>query len=61
MEFVESKHSFYRPIYILSLVDLKSLKIYIKTYLKAGFIQPAKIFINASIFFDPKSNKKLYL
>lgn len=32
------KQPLYRPIYVLSLVELELVKTYIKTYLKTGFI-----------------------
>ncbi len=42
IELIEGKQPPYGPIYALSLVELETLKIYIKTYLKNGFIQPSK-------------------
>lgn len=38
IELENNKQSRYRPIYNLGLVELKTLKTYIKTYLKTGFI-----------------------
>ncbi len=38
IELINEKQPFYASIYALSLVELKMLKIYIKTYLKTGFI-----------------------
>lgn len=38
IELVEDKQPSYEPIYTLSLVELETLKIYIKTHLKARFI-----------------------
>ncbi len=35
---INEKQSSYKPIYSLSLVKLESLKTYIKTHLKIGFI-----------------------
>lgn len=51
------------PIYILSLVELETLKIYIKTDRKTGFIQPSESFASTFIFFDkkPDSNFCLYI
>lgn len=36
---IESKQQPYKPIYSLSLVKLETLKTYIKTHLKTGFIR----------------------
>ncbi len=38
IELIEEKLPFCRPIYALSLVELETLKTYIETYLKTGFI-----------------------
>ncbi len=38
IELVEGKQPPYGPIYALSPVKLETLKTYIKTYLKTGFI-----------------------
>lgn len=38
IELVEGKQSPYGPIYSLGLVELETLKVYIKTNLKTGFI-----------------------
>lgn len=38
IELIDGKQSFYEPIYTLSLVELETLKIYIETHLKTGFI-----------------------
>lgn len=35
---IKRKQALYRSIYTLSLIELKTLKAYIKTYLKIGFI-----------------------
>ncbi len=37
-ELIGGKQPPYRPIYTLSLVELKTLKLYLETYLKTGFI-----------------------
>ena len=54
IELVEGKQPPYRPIYSLSPVELETLKTYIKTHLKTGFIRPSKSPADASIFFDKK-------
>ena len=50
------KQPLYRPIYSLGPVELETLKTYIKTYLKTGFIQLSKSPAGASILFDKKPN-----
>lgn len=42
-------------------MKLETLKAYIKTHLKSGFIQYSKSPANASIFFDKKLDSNLYL
>lgn len=61
IKFIESKQPSYRFIYNVSLVELETLKIYIKTRLKTGFNQLFKILINLFIFFDMKLNQSLQL
>ena len=51
---IERKQSSYGPIYTLSLAKPKTLKAYIKTYLKTKFIRPFKSLVGASILFDKK-------
>ena len=51
----------YRPIYNLSPVELETLKIYIETHLKTGFIWPSKPLTGAPILFDKKPNGILRL
>ena len=57
----EDKQPLFRPIYSLKLVKLETLKIYIKTNLSNGFIQPSKFPAGASILFDKKPNGSFYL
>ena len=52
VKLVERKQPPYSPIYSLSLVKLETLKAYIETYLKTGFILPFKSLIDALIFFN---------
>lgn len=47
-----SKQLFYSLIYSLDLVELKTLKTYIKTHLANGFIQLSKSPVRAPILFD---------
>ena len=49
------------PIYSLSLVTLETLKTYIKTHLKTGFIWPFKSSAGAPILFDKKPDGSLRL
>lgn len=48
------KYPPYRPIYNLSLVEVKTLKIYIKIYPKTRLIWPFGYLIGASILFNRK-------
>lgn len=38
----ENKQPLYGPIYSLDLIDIETLKTYIETYLKIGFIRTSK-------------------
>lgn len=60
IELFESKQPSYRLIYIVNPVDLETLKIYIKTYLKTGFICLCKSSASASISFYKKPNGSFY-
>ena len=51
----------YGPIYSLGLVELETLKTYIETHLKTGFIRPSKSAVSAPILFDKKPNGSLCL
>ena len=51
----------YGPIYSLGPVNLKTLKIYIKTNLANGFIRPLKSPAGATIFFVEKPNGSICL
>ena len=57
----DGKQPCYRPIYSLGLVELETLKTYIKTYLKTGFIWRSKFPTSASILFDKKSDSSFRL
>lgn len=61
IKLIEVKQCLYEPLYALSLVKFKTLKIYIKTYLKTGFIWPSKYPAEALILFDKKPNGSLQL
>ncbi len=61
IELIDSKQPPYRPIYTLSLVELETLKTYVKTHLKTGLIWPSKSFARAPILFDKKSDSSLHL
>ena len=54
IELEGGKQSPYGPIYSLSLVELETLKTYIETHLKTGFIWPFKSPAGAFILFDKK-------
>ena len=51
----------YGSIYSLGLIELETLKTYIDTNLANGFIRLSKSLVKASIFFDKKSDKSLWL
>ena len=57
----DTKQPLYRPIYSLGLVELETLKTYIKINLKTGFIQPFKSSTGAFILFDKKPDSNLHL
>ena len=56
----ESKQPLFGSIYSLKLVELETLKTYIKTNLANGFIWPSKSPVKAPILFDKKPNKSLH-
>ncbi len=58
---IKGKQPPYGPIYILSSVELETLKTYIETHLKMGFIQPFKSPTGAPILFDNKPNGSLHI
>lgn len=58
---IEAKQPPYRLIYTLSLMELKTLKSYIKTHLKIKFTQFFKSPVGAPIFFDKKPDGSFYL
>ena len=61
IELVDDWQPPYGPIYSLGPVELETLKTYIETNLKNGFIRPSKSLVGASIFFDKKSDGSLRL
>ncbi len=61
IELIEGKQPLYGSIYILSPVELETLKTYIEAHLKTGFIQPSKSLASAPILFDKKSDSSLCL
>lgn len=50
----KDKQPHYRLFYSLELVELKTLKIYIETYLNTGFIWPSKFLTRALILLNKK-------
>ncbi len=54
IKLIEDKQLPYRPINALSPVELETLKTYIETHLKTGFIWPFKSPTGAPILFDKK-------
>lgn len=61
IKIIENKQPFYQPIYALSLVELENLKIYIKTFLKTGFIQSCKTLANTFILLNEKPDNNFCL
>ena len=57
----DDKQPPYRPIYSQEPIELKTLKIYIETHLKTGFIQLLKSPAGASILFDEKPDSNFWL
>ena len=55
------KHPSYSSIYSIGLLELKTLKAYIKIHLKDGFIWPFKYLVGTPLFFDKKSDRSLQL
>lgn len=61
IKLVDSKPPLYGPIYSLSLIELKILKMYIKTYQKTGFMRPSKSSARAPILFNKEFDGNLHL
>ena len=61
IELEEGKQLSFGAIYSLGLVELETLKIYIKTNLAKGFIRPSKSLTGAPILFDKKPDRSLRL
>lgn len=61
IELLEDKLPLCDSIYAFNLVELETLKFYIKNHLKTGFIKPFKSFVGAFIFFDKKINRSFCL
>lgn len=61
IELEDGKQLSYGPIYSLGPLELETLKTYIKTHLKTGFIWPSKSPANAPILFDKKSSNSFWL
>ena len=58
---LDNKQPLYGPIYSLELVELETLKTYIKANLASSFIRPSKFPASAPILFIRKKNSSLYL
>ena len=61
IELQDDKQPPYRPINSQGPVELETLKTYIKTHLKTGFIQPSKSSADAPILFDKKPDGSFWL
>ncbi len=58
---IKRKQPPYGPIFALNLVELETLKAYIETHLKTGFIWPSKSLAGVPILFDKKLDGSLRL
>ena len=56
----EGKQPSFGPIYSLGLVELETLKTYIKINLANGFIRPSKSLARAPILFNRKPHRSLH-
>ena len=56
----DGKQPPYGPIYSLKPMELETLKTYIKTHLKTGFIQPSQSLTSALIPFNKKPDSSLW-
>ena len=56
----KGKQPLFGPIYSLRLVELETLKIYIKINLTNGFIWPSKSLTGAPILFDKKPDESFH-
>lgn len=61
IDFINGKQPYYGPIYSLKPVELKTLRIHIKTHLANGFIKPSQSTIRTPIFIVSKSDASLHL
>ena len=61
IELEEGKQPPYGPIYSLGPVELETLKTYIETHFKTGFIRPSKSPAGAPILFNKKPDGSLWL
>ena len=61
IEVEKGKQPYYEPIYSLGLVELKTLKTYIKTNLANGFMGASKSLVGAPSLFVRKPNDNLCL
>ncbi len=59
IKLVDSKQPPYRPIYSLRPMELETLKTYLETHLKTGFIRPFKSPTCALILFSKKPDRNL--
>ncbi len=61
IELIDGRQPPYGPIYALSPLELVTLKAYIETHLKTGFIRPSKSPASAPIFCNKKPDGILRL
>ena len=61
IELIEDKQLSYKPIYSLDSMELETIKAYIETHLKTGFIWPSNFLAGTRILFDKKPDRSLWL
>ena len=61
IKLVKGKQPSYSSIYSLDPVEMETLKAYIETYLKTGFIWPSKFPADTPILFEKKPDGSLHL
>ena len=54
IQLLEGEQPSYNPIYSLGLIELETLKAYIETYLKTGFIWPSKSSARTTLILNKK-------
>lgn len=61
IQMINGKQPFYDPIYSLELVEMETLKIYIKTNLANDFIKPFKFLVSTPILFVQRPDSSFWI